>query len=389
MTNPFIRPRTRRVSLYGAVLAGTQVRFTVRPPSGRGYSRVIPTAWFESWTMPWWSASCSGMGSRVSGCLSTGTLETGEYVGLVWYTPAPGGIGRTQWSWAGISSPSMTTLRRSPGGLERAHLSDLSLTASAGGAAIPDPTGMVGGRTVHQSWRRSWSTFPMSTARSANWTFWRDSCGVREKLDPSGGVWGVETIYFCPIFEGWKTTATVLATMRRLTHAGDEAPVPPPGGGGPPPGDALCWTGVQPTGWYQPLFQRGTALVPQRCPVRPSPWRAPRLSPLVSFHPLGPTGTTPGGDLPSRRSMRARAPISTISSGENSIVKAGCGRGGRLAVGRGGRAARLLCPRPSTPPPARPRRTRVVIGEVWEDGSNKIAYGERQAQAYSGDTATD
>ena len=61
-------------------------RFTVRPLRAWGFSRVTLSARFESRgneTLP-----CSLAWSGLEGerdCFS-GTLETGEYVGLIWYT---------------------------------------------------------------------------------------------------------------------------------------------------------------------------------------------------------------------------------------------------------------------------------------------------------------
>ena len=154
MTDPFtFDPRApESKSPYGAVPAGTRVRFTVRPLRARGFSRVVLSARFEGWedaveerVLPW-------TGLEGERDLFSGTLDTGDYVGLVWYTLRMDGLdGR------------------------RAELGEYQLTVYDGSEAVPawfgegltyqifpdrfrrrsvpDPAGMVGGRWVHPDWR--------------------------------------------------------------------------------------------------------------------------------------------------------------------------------------------------------------------------------------------
>ena len=78
---------------YGAVSAGTRVTFTLRPPRTGGFSRARLLARFEfrdnevqELPMPW-----SGLdGSRDR---FTCTLDTGDYLGLVWYSFRLEGLG--------------------------------------------------------------------------------------------------------------------------------------------------------------------------------------------------------------------------------------------------------------------------------------------------------
>ena len=71
---------------YGAVPSGTKVQLTLRPLRAEGFSRATMSARFEfrddatvTLNMPW-----SGLdGARD---LFTCTLDTGDYVGLVWYS---------------------------------------------------------------------------------------------------------------------------------------------------------------------------------------------------------------------------------------------------------------------------------------------------------------
>ena len=71
---------------YGAVASGTRVRFTLRPPRAEGYSWATLSARFEfredqvvEIPMPW-----TGLDGAID--LFSCTLDTGDYVGLVWYT---------------------------------------------------------------------------------------------------------------------------------------------------------------------------------------------------------------------------------------------------------------------------------------------------------------
>ena len=186
---------------YGAVPSGTVVTFTVRPLRSSGFSRALLSARFESdgdrtveRVLPW-----SGLDGERD--LFSGTLDTGDYVGLVWYTLRMEGLdGRT------------------------AQLGEYQLTVYDGGEevpgwfgegvsyqifpdrfrrrAIPDPTGMVGGRRVHTGWREEPDYLPDGKGEIRNRDFFGGSlAGVAEKLPYLRGL-GVETIYFCPIFEG-------------------------------------------------------------------------------------------------------------------------------------------------------------------------------------------
>ena len=136
---------------YGAVPSGTKVEFTLRPPRAEGFSRAWLTARFESrdsqqvrLPMPW-------VGMELSRDLFRTTLDTGDYVGLVWYSFELEGIdgrkrelghhqltvyqaGEEVASWFGEGM----TYQIFPDRFRRSR--------------VPDPAGLVGGRTVHQNW---------------------------------------------------------------------------------------------------------------------------------------------------------------------------------------------------------------------------------------------
>ena len=185
---------------YGAVPSGTVVCFTLRPPRAGGFSRGRLTARFESRNneeqiipLPW-------VDSQLGVDQFRGTLDVGTYVGLVWYSFVLEGLdGR------------------------RAELGPYQLTVYQGEEAvptwfgegmtyqifpdrfcrsrIPDPAGLVGGRTVHQDWEDEPVYRPDEHGEIRNRDFFGgDFQGVISKLDELKEL-GVETLYFNPIFE--------------------------------------------------------------------------------------------------------------------------------------------------------------------------------------------
>ena len=185
---------------YGAVSMGTQVQFTLRPPRAEGYCHASMTARFESrfdeiliLKMPW-------KGFDLGRDLFSVSLETAGYVGLVWYsfrlermdgsrqelgpyqlTVYDGTEETPAWFGEGV------TYQIFP---DRFHRS-----------RIPDPEGLVGGRTVHQGWEESPEFRPNSYGEIRNRDFFGgDFQGVLDKLDYLKSL-GVETLYFNPIFE--------------------------------------------------------------------------------------------------------------------------------------------------------------------------------------------
>ena len=186
---------------YGAVPSGTTVQLTLRPYRTSAFSRAILTARFESRPrdevvhifLPWTGLD----GDRD---LFSGALPTEDYVGLVWYsfrleslhgevaelgpyqlTVYDGSERVPDWFGAGC------TYQIFPDRFRR--------------TAIPDPTGMVGGRSVHTSWEEEPEYRPNEYGEIRNRDFFGGSLqGVREKLPYLRGL-GVDTLYFCPIFE--------------------------------------------------------------------------------------------------------------------------------------------------------------------------------------------
>ncbi len=202
LSQAVFHPRDSRCkSPFGAVATGCAVTFTLRPLRADGYVRGILTARLEqegnrrvSLDLPW---------TGLDGCrdLFTGVLETAGYTGLIWYsvrlvkldgtgeesgefqlTVYDGSEEVPTWFGEGL------TYQIFPDRFHRTH--------------IPDPTGMQGGRWVHQNWEEEPAFGPNEHGEVRNRDFFGgDLRGVMEKL-PYLHRLGVETLYFCPIFEG-------------------------------------------------------------------------------------------------------------------------------------------------------------------------------------------
>ena len=186
---------------YGAVASGTAVEFALRPARAEGFSRARLLARFEfrdnaveEVELPW---TGTGLGRD---CFS-GTLETGDYVGLIWYSFVLEGLdgrrrelGEYQLT---VYDGSETVPRWFGEGLTYQIFPDRFRRT-----ALPDPAGMVGGRTVHTGWEEEPEYRPDSRGEIRNRDFFGGSlAGITEKLDYLASL-GVETLYLCPIFEG-------------------------------------------------------------------------------------------------------------------------------------------------------------------------------------------
>ena len=201
MSQPIYNSRDERYKTpYGAVPSGASVHFSLRPQRSAGFSRAVLYARFEmdgqrevAVSMPW-------QGTERGIDLFSGTLDVGDYAGLVWYSFVLEGLdGRRQelgeyqltvydkaervptWFGEGVSYQIF------PDRFFRTH--------------VPDPAGMVGGRRVHQGWDEEPEYRPDEKGEVRNRDFFGGNLpGITEKLDYLQSL-GVETVYLCPIFE--------------------------------------------------------------------------------------------------------------------------------------------------------------------------------------------
>ena len=362
---------------YGAAASWTKVTFTLRPPRSIGYSWARLSARFEfradevvEVPMPW-----SGLDGAED--LFTCVLDTGDYVGLVWYT---------------------FTLERLDG-KNGEQLGPYQLTVYDGGeevpswfgegmtyqifpdrfrrTRIPDPTGMVGGRWVHAAWQDEPEYRPDRSGEIRNRDFFGGSLkGVEEKLDYLRSL-GVRTLYFCPIFEAaenhrygtadYQAIDPMLGTEEDFSHLCQEAHRR---------GMRVMLDGVFNHTGYVSRYFNGDGFYPE-----PGAHQS-QDSPYYSWYNFTkwPNQYESWWGIYSLPSVNEHAPSyrEFVFGGENSVVRrwlrAGAD-GWRLDVAdelpddfvEGIHAA------------ARAEKAdAVVVGEVWEDGSTKVAYGVRR-----------
>ena len=146
-------------------------------------------------------------------------IELGEYVGLVWYSfELTGFLGRR--TELGEYQLTIYDGREQVPDWFGKGLSYQILPDRFARTRIPDPTGLVGGRTVHQNWDDAPVVGAVGHTREGKDIcnrdfFGGDLKGVEEKL-PYLASLGVETIYFCPIFEASENHRYGTADYRRI-----------------------------------------------------------------------------------------------------------------------------------------------------------------------------
>ena len=367
---------------YGAVVSGTVVRFTLRPPRSMGFSRARLEARFESENdrtvtvpMPW-------TGMELGQDLFQAQLDTGDYIGLVWYSfTLEGADGRRQ-----ELGPYQLTVydgADQPADWFGKGVSYQLFPDRFRRSRIPDPQGMVGGRWVHQSWEEFPEYRPDQRGEIRNRDFFGgDFRGVIEKLDYLKEL-GVDTIYFNPIFEAaenhrygtadYSRVDPMLGTNEDFSRMCDEAHKR---------GMRVMLDGVFNHTGYVSRYFNGDGFYPEAGASQSwdSPYRPwfnfiewPRK--YESWWGIYSLPAVNEGNPDYRR---------FIFDSEDSVVRrwlrAGAD-GWRLDVADElpddfvhgiHEAARAEKP------------DAVVIGEVWEDGSTKVAYGVRRKHILGG-----
>ena len=173
---------TRYKQPYGAVPSGTVVQLTLRPPRSGGFSKGVLIAYFEHRQEERHEQPMTWAGLDGDRDVFQTALDTGDYVGLVWYSFRLEGLdGRQEelgpyqltvydgaedvpeWFGEGV------TYQIFPDRFRRTR--------------VPDPTGMVGGRSVHTGWDEEPEYRPDQNGEVRNRDFFGGSlAGVLEKL---------------------------------------------------------------------------------------------------------------------------------------------------------------------------------------------------------------
>ena len=370
-------PRDSRFkSPYGAVPSGTKVAFNLRPLRAEGFSRGRLIAALEQRDNQHLEIELAWTSTDFDRDVFSGELDTGDYVGLIWYTLILEGMdGRTR----ELGTYQLTVYDGSETvpdwygqGMcyqifpDRFHRTE-----------IPDPTGLVGGRWVHEKWDDEPAYRPNEHGEIRNRDFFGGNfAGIIEKLDYLQKL-GVETIYFNPIFEAaenhrygtadYSRVDPMLGTNKDFTRLCDEAHKR---------GMRVMLDGVfNHTGFVSRYFN-GDGFYPDKgaSQSEDSPYR-----PWFNFRKW-PDDYESWWGIYSLPAVNEHNPDyrSFIFGDKDSVVRrwlrAGAD-GWRLDVADelpddfvAGVHAAAREEKPDA----------VVIGEVWEDGSTKIAYGVRR-----------
>ena len=367
---------------YGAVPSGTRVALTLRPRRAGGWSRAVLRARFEfrgeeiaEVPMPWTGLD----GDRD---LFSCALDTGDYVGLVWYsfrlerldgkalelperqlTVYDGAHSVPAWFGEGV------TYQIFPDRFRR--------------TCVPDPAGMVGGRSVHTGWFEEPVWQPDARGEVRNRDFFGGSlAGVEEKLDYLQSL-GVETLYFCPIFEAAENHRYGTADYERVDPMlGSNEDFKDLCAAARARGIRVMLDGVFNHQGFVSRYFNGDGFYPE---LGAHQSKASPYYPWYHFNRWPDQYDAWWGiySLPAVNESQEDY-VDFIIEGEDSIVRrwlrAGAD-GWRLDVAdelpdafieKLHRAAREAKPEA------------VIIGEVWEDGSNKIAYGVRRRHLLGG-----
>ncbi len=383
MSQPIYNSRdTRYKTPYGAVPSGTKVRLTLRPERTRGFSHARLTARFEMdgerevlVPMPW-------KGTQLGVDEFSGVLDTGDYVGLVWYSFVLEGLDGRREELGEYQLTVYDRAERVPGWFGEGVCYQI-FPDRFFRTRVPDPTGMVGGRTVHKDWEEEPEYRPDETGEVRNRDFFGGNlAGITEKLDYIASL-GVETVYLCPIFEAaenhrygtadYSRIDPMLGTNEDFRTLCDQLHKR---------GMRLMLDGVFNHTGYVSRYFNGDGFYPDTgaCQSEDSPYRSWfqfRLWP-DKYESWWGIYSLPAVDEddPSYRDF--------IFGGEDSVVRrwlrAGAD-GWRLDVADElpddfvhGIHAAARAEKPDA----------VVIGEVWEDGTTKIAYDVRRKHLLGG-----
>jgi len=367
---------------YGAVAAGTVVQFTLRPPRAAGFSRASLEARFESRNDETLTLSMPWAGMELGQDLFHAQLDVGDYIGLVWYSFRLEGIdGRSQ-----ELGPYQLTVydgREEVPSWFGEGMSYQIFPDRFRRSRIPNPEGMVGGRWVHQSWEEPPEYRPDQRGEIRNRDFFGgDFRGVIEKLDYLKEL-GVDTIYFNPIFEAaenhrygtadYDRIDPMLGTNEDFSHLCSEAHKR---------GMRVMLDGVFNHTGYVSRYFNGDGFYPEAGASQS--WDSPYRT-WFSFIEW-PKKYESWWGIYSLPAVNENDPgyRDFIFAGQDSVVRRW------LRAGADGWRLDVADELPDDfvhgiHQAAREEKPdAVVIGEVWEDGSTKVAYGVRRKHILGG-----
>jgi len=365
---------------WGAVPSGTAVTLSLRPLRRCGFSRGELHAFFEErdetsilpilWT-----------GLDGDRDIFSVSLSTTDYIGLIWYSfHLTGADGRQETSQSfqlTVYDDSETVPTWFGEGMTYQIFPDRFCRLS-----LPNPSGMVGERSVHSCWEDDPVFLPDSKGEVRNRDFFGGSlAGVVSKLEFLSSL-GVETIYFNPIFEAaenhrygtgdYDIIDPMLGTNEDFSFLCHEAHRR---------GMRVMLDGVFNHVGYVSRYFNGTGEYGEGGAARDknSPY-----SPWFSFHNW-PDGYASWWGIYSLPAVNEENPdYIDFITGENGVVRRW------LRAGADGWRLDVADELPDSFVHAIHTAVRAenpqaqIIGEVWEDGSNKVAYGKRRKHIWGG-----
>lgn len=210
MTNIFDPRDCHCKTPYGAVPCGARITITLRPRKAEGFSSC-QLLLFEEFADAYWEISLSRIGEEGDRVLFSGSCDAPDQPELIWYgfrlrrengeevwlgkngfcrardmerwqqTVYDDTLPTPDWFGRGV------TYQIFP---DRFHRTE-----------IPDPAAMTGDRVVHQRWEEGMEYLPDRRGEIRNRDFFGGNlAGVEEKLEYLKAL-GVGTLYFCPVFE--------------------------------------------------------------------------------------------------------------------------------------------------------------------------------------------
>lgn len=251
--------------------------------------------------------------------------------------------------------------------------------------SVPDPTGLVGGRTVHQSWSESPEWQPDEHGEVRNRDFFGGSlAGILSRLEELSAL-SVSTLYLCPIFESASNHRYNTADYEKIDPMlGSESDFRQLCAEAEKRGIRVILDGVFNHTGSQSRYFNADGFYPTvgAAQSRESPWFSwyhftdwpDRYDAWWGIRTLPAVNE----DDPGYASFIADGPDSVVRR----WLRAGAS-GWRLDVADelpDEFIARIRRAADETRPGS------VLLGEVWEDGSNKIAYSKRRRYLLGGET---
>ena len=367
---------------YGAVPGGTEVTFTLRPLRSEGYSRGILTARLESWDNKRIEVPMVWTGLDGERDMFTGSINTDGYMGLIWYSfrleRLDGKSGRESQEYQLTVYDENDKVPLWFGdGMAYQIFPDRFCRLT-----VPNPDGMVGGRWVHQGWEEEPEYRPDHKGEIRNRDFFGGSlAGIRTKLSYLRDL-GVETIYLCPIFEGpenhrygvgdYEKVDPMLGTREEFSALCDEAHAM---------GMRVMLDGVFNHTAFVSKYFNGDGSYPN-----PGACQGPQ-SPYYDWFCFQhwPNQYTSWWGIYSLPTTNKNSPTwLEYITGKNGVIRSW------LRAGADGWRLDVADELPDRVVAAIHDAARaekpdaVIIGEVWEDGSNKIAYDVRRRHLLGG-----